>query len=171
MPSSGLPNLTPLFNCVMWPTRTLHLHFLRLFSCRCFRQKAFFFLKQWKQLNTKPFLQGEKGSLFWNTSELLLWRNSLNWLSISKGNNALGQIYDEHMIFLRLSLYLTTRKLKCVKYKLTALCFTGLHYLVFIYNPFRHKIIAVCGTVFYHKYVYVIWICNRIYCHYTWTVK
>lgn len=84
-------------------------------------------------------------------------------------NNTLGQNCYEYWIFLRFSYYYLFNHQKaevCGTLAVGTLFYCSPLFGI-PYNPFGQKVIALSGTVFYHKYVYVILIYNYIYCHYT----
>lgn len=137
---SGLPKLIPLLKCVLWPTITLHLHFLKQFHAGVWgRRHCFWAMKI--QLSTRTLFAGGKKSLFGNTSELLLSRNSLDLLRLLKWNNTSGQNCYEYSIFLRFSYYqINHQKAKVYKTLADSTLFYcsplfGIHY-----NPFSQNI-------------------------------
>lgn len=67
-----------------------------------------------------------------------------------KGNDTLGQNCYAELIFLRFPYSSSNhQKLKCVKYKLTALYFIAFHYLVFIIIPSVLSVALFCITNLY----------------------
>lgn len=109
-------------------------------SCRCLGEKALFLSNENSTEYKNPVCRGQK-SLFGNTSELLLSRNSLNLLRLLKWNNTSGQNCYEYSIFLRFSYYqINHQKAKVYKTLADSTLFYcsplfGIHY-----NPFSQNI-------------------------------
>lgn len=114
--------------------------FSETISCRCWREKSLF-LSNENSIVQEPCLQGaKKKSLFGNTSELLLSRNSLNLLRFLKSNNTSGQNCYEYSVFLRCSYYqINHQKAKVYKTLADSTLFYcsplfGIHYSPFSQN-------------------------------------
>lgn len=95
-------------------------------------------------------------------------KNSLNWLNCYKGNYTSGQnLFD-----------LPEISMLCY-YQKAEVCDTQADSTLFYCSPlfgihytlFSQEIILLCGTILYHRSVYVLWIYNYIYCHYKGTIK